>query len=329
MIKKFFVKNYKILTGIILGMALTSTTVYAAYCVWAKDVGFASNTGLASTNVQDAIDELNSKTNTCQPPAPAVTSVCKRATTLHSETCQNATCTSGGETYSNGETITYGSLGTAGVLATGDAFDCDVNADGTFDPNTERFYYLTDLDYDNEWGVLIYYSNTSQPGILINSNTIPSSYGDSTSPNYASGQLPKASDWPNVSIYENHYGPSCKYIKTRSGSMRGCEDFSGKAARLASLGEVRSACNIVSSSQYERNSNETSIENLSGCSFMTENTKYANSSNLLGYWLLGISDVYSSAAAFEGSQLINYRFDKTGPYGVRPVIEVAKSDIDY
>lgn len=56
--KKFIIRNYLFLFGIIIGMILTTTVAYAAICVWAKDVGFTSSQEISSTNVQDAIDEL-------------------------------------------------------------------------------------------------------------------------------------------------------------------------------------------------------------------------------------------------------------------------------
>ena len=75
--------------------------------------------------------------------------ICQRATVLHTEKCLGSYC-SGMGYKPNGSmgssTITYGSLGTASVLTSGDAFDCDVNGDGIYDAETERFYYVTDLD---------------------------------------------------------------------------------------------------------------------------------------------------------------------------------------
>ena len=91
--------------------------------------------------------------------------ICKRATTLHTEICNQANtsdyCSGGG--YATGDTVTYGNLGTSGTLTSGDAFDCDVNGDGTFDPTTERFYYVSDKDADSssDYATLIYYNNVS------------------------------------------------------------------------------------------------------------------------------------------------------------------------
>ena len=48
--------------------------------------------------------------------------LCKRATTLHSGTVGSTT-------------VNFGQIGTTGTLASGDAFDCDVNGDGVVDDN--------------------------------------------------------------------------------------------------------------------------------------------------------------------------------------------------
>lgn len=48
-----------IIQGIIIGIILMSTTVYAAVCIHqASDVGYSSSNDLTSTNVQDALNEL-------------------------------------------------------------------------------------------------------------------------------------------------------------------------------------------------------------------------------------------------------------------------------
>ena len=46
----------------------------------------------------------------------------------------------------NKKIIEYGNLGKSGDdPISGDAFDCDVNGDGIYDSETERFYYITDF----------------------------------------------------------------------------------------------------------------------------------------------------------------------------------------
>ena len=83
--------------------------------------------------------------------------ICKRATALNTETCNNSGCRNAG--IATGTTITYGSLGTEGQLSPGDAFDCDLTGDGNYN---ERFYYISDyfdtysLSFDSSTAVLIY-----------------------------------------------------------------------------------------------------------------------------------------------------------------------------
>ena len=93
--------------------------------------------------------------------------ICKRATTLHTEKCTQTDgsmfCSGAGYTTSGSKgtnTITYGNLGTTGSLNSGDAFDCDVNGDGEYNSDTERFYYVSDYyntsakSFENDTAVL-------------------------------------------------------------------------------------------------------------------------------------------------------------------------------
>ena len=58
-ISKFIKNNYKFLIGVIVGLLLPGTGVYAANTIYSKNVTYDnSNSGLSSVNVQDALDEL-------------------------------------------------------------------------------------------------------------------------------------------------------------------------------------------------------------------------------------------------------------------------------
>ena len=58
-------QNAKIITAFILGAILTGGTVYAATVLPSSQVGYDNSTsGLAATDVQGALDELNTKANT-------------------------------------------------------------------------------------------------------------------------------------------------------------------------------------------------------------------------------------------------------------------------
>ena len=57
-------QNYKILIGLLLGILISATGVYAATIGASKDVYYNNTTSkLSSTNVQDALDEVYTKTN--------------------------------------------------------------------------------------------------------------------------------------------------------------------------------------------------------------------------------------------------------------------------
>lgn len=84
--------------------------------------------------------------------------ICKAATTLHEVTCTNGGC----KTVDNkqDEQIVYGQLPDQGSPKVGDAYDCDVNNDGTFDAEHERFYYLSG---NATTASLIFYSGYQGP----------------------------------------------------------------------------------------------------------------------------------------------------------------------
>ena len=118
------------------------------------------------------------------------TFACKFATELHEEACKNSSsggCANNGG-YRTNDTISYGSLASEDSPKAGDAFDCDVNFDGVYDPATERFYYLHTLDGK---AVMFYYDNLVQ--------------ADKEYPD-ALGYLPTTSTWsnPDLTTYDNN-----------------------------------------------------------------------------------------------------------------------------
>lgn len=61
-VKKIIKNNVKVLVGIIIGTMVTGTGVYAATVINASDVSYSNaSSGMTSTNVQGAIEELNTK----------------------------------------------------------------------------------------------------------------------------------------------------------------------------------------------------------------------------------------------------------------------------
>ena len=159
-------------------------------------------------------DTLKFDGNSISKDEPKGKIICKRATTLHTEKCTQTDgsmfCSGAGYTASGSKgtsTITYGNLGTKGSLNSGDAFDCDVNGDGEYNSDTERFYYVSDYYnastklFESDTAVLIYYNNVN----LGNPNNNTKSSYDSSGENWhgprtAIEQLPTTSQWNNVSL---------------------------------------------------------------------------------------------------------------------------------
>lgn len=270
--------------------------------------------------------------------------VCKRAKKLHTATCtawiqpDNYTASTvpiegcrryenGEPLYEFGETITYGNLGTPGEYNIGDAFDCDVNNDGVFDDETERFYLLRKFEkgYTSTLS-LIYYSNVSngEPNntqtYLYNENKSDTEY---LGPQTALKQLPSSSQWTNRWLDFLTYERLTNQFKRDTDKII---NYGDKKARLLKMEDIDECLN--NSKVVKKN-----------CAFLLENTTYSNI-NLdiaTGYWMenvyYSVRDDYSFAYALTAGgsgedisyQLVNNTYLK---FGVRPVIEIFESHIE-
>ena len=233
--------------------------------------------------------------------------VCKKATTLHTI---------------NG--ITYGTVPDK-ELKSGDAFDCDVNGDGEYNPDIERFYYVTDIDDDT--AVLIYYNNVSN-GKPSNSTTYAydSSGKNNNGPVTAIEELPSTSEWRNVSLTSNERSIVTENgtNSTTGGPLPDSFSYAGKAARLLTIQEVRKATGI-------RNIPTWQVGELDNFNYLLENTKYSNASiGNNGYWLENARSDISTYAwhVYGATRLVNDN-PVDNAIGVRPAIEVPKSNIEY
>ena len=325
--------------GFIVGAVIFgSLGVYAATVITASSIGYSDNSSLGATNVQDAIDKLNTKATTkikeaeakCPEGKVCKDVVCKRATTLHTEICSNDDssyyCQADG--YKLNDTITYGNLGTRGILTSGDAFDCDVNGDGIYDSETERFYYVSTMTNgvttDTNTAVLIYYNNVSG-GVASNSTTFAYDVnGDAytNGPITAKGQLPTTSQWKNVSLIN-----VTRDITDDKGTLRKLGfNYETYAARLLTYQEVYSGC-------FDETTSIVSTKGLSSkCKYLMENTKYSSTNLTYGEWLESPETLSSRYAWFVRVyyRSINSNYDgDPSTLGVRPAIEVLKSNISY
>ena len=159
-------------------------------------------------------DTLKFDGNSISKDEPKGKIICKRATTLHTEKCTQTDsqyfCSGAGYTASGSKgtnKITYGNLGTNGVLTSGDAFDCDVNGDGEYNPGTERFYYVSDYyntstkKFESDTAVLIYFNNVNSGNPSTDSTYAYDSSGDNWhGPRTLIAQLPTKNHGGNVGL---------------------------------------------------------------------------------------------------------------------------------
>ena len=128
---------------LVVALSVSIPLVFAATSYSSSNVVTDNTSTKWSIYLQDAINDINyfcsvncPTGKTCKNNTPK----CQRATTLHTETCINSS-TSGycqADGYALNDTITYGNeTTTTGVLTVGDAIDCDINGDGTFDATSE------------------------------------------------------------------------------------------------------------------------------------------------------------------------------------------------
>ena len=136
--------------------------------------------------------------------------VCKIATELHEEAC-NQTDSNGckGTSFPN-NTITYGSLVNNTTLTAGNAFNCDIDYDGAFDEETERFYYF---GTENGNAKFVYYKSMQETSAI---------YTD------ALALLPTSSDpgWdnPNLVTFSGDYNGSVARFMTYPEALALCDN---------------------------------------------------------------------------------------------------------
>ena len=264
--------------------------------------------------------------------------ICKRATTLHTEKCSGFFCQTDG--YELNGTITYGNLGAKGILTSGDAFDCDVNGDGVYDSATERFYYVSDMTNgvtkDSNIAVLIYYSNVSG-GVASNSSVYE--YDESgkgnNGPVTAIKQLPTTEQWKNVSLTNETRAITNENGKnsTLAGNITTTFSYSGYASRLLTVQEAGAGCGFTSGNYFTG-------ELINECRYLAENTIYSlgiseSGLNVYGLWLESLISSGSGVGLVLTTNqdkclsLTGYTVNGLSYFGVRPAIEVAKENIEY
>ena len=264
--------------------------------------------------------------------------VCKKATTLHTETCDrtnNYGCIAKG--YTNGATITYGhtdsSKLTNGQLTNGQsggyALDCDVSGNGDY----ERFYYVSDLytgtidgvdQFDSDYAVLIYHKNIGTAGAKYN-GVEENWHGPVT----LLSSLPTRSTWTNENI---GLKSNSRTIYTETGTTPITDEshnienpfvYTDRVGRLLTTHEIDKA--------VESTTRETP-GSLDNAEYLMEDSAYSKTSGCSGgtcnYWLETPYESYSNIAWFVNGYLRDVDYDSVvSPRGVRPAVEILKSSI--
>ncbi len=346
---------------LIVGMLIK---VYADYLYSSNEVYYENNSStLTSTDLQSAIEELDSKCETriaasqeCPEGYKCTekTYICKRATTLHTETCNNGSSSNKNFCYANGyysggskntTTVTYGNTSvTSGTLTSGDAFDCDVNGNGQIDTDangksTERFYYVSDYydtqskTFNSDYAVLIYYSDVDS-GVASPGTTraYDSSGYNYYGPRTAITHLPTTSQWSNISLYKTSRAILAEYqsthdaTSTSGGTLPTAFSYSGYAARLLTAQELMNGCGLTQVGSF-------TTGELYNCEYLMENTKFTTSSySSYGPWLETPRSVASNLVWFVTSDrryVYGNDANDASYSGVRPAIEILKTQVSY
>ncbi|MBR2833340.1 MAG: InlB B-repeat-containing protein [Bacilli bacterium] len=290
--------------------------------------------------------------------------ICKRGKTLHSETCDRSAggCYDVGYSLDGSKETTkimYGALGNSGVLNTGDAFTCDVNGDGVFDENNERFYYVSDYfntennSFENDKAVLIYYKNTKVPyhaaaGTYNNDThyTIdldPSNGGEIYYP--INGiEYYKVEGLYNYTRIANVYANKGLYLALSDApitwntylineerSILRADGYSVNRktymenSRFLTLQELNRGCNL----SIGLNGGDSSSGALDNCEFLLEKTAYASTSERNTYWLETYNNAKSAVYQVNGADRSSVAVNgKTGVGAMRPAIEMYKSNME-
>ena len=222
--------------------------------------------------------------------------VCMKAKsgTLHTETCSSGGgCLEHG--YSTGDTITYGNIPGNGNPAVGDAYDCDVNNDGVYNPTTERFYFVRKTTGDEDKAILVHYTSFDE-----------------------NGQMDSSASRGNYSYdLGKTYLPSLTFPQGNAWSNPNLTNFGGKTSRYINHDDLISACGgtvIYDDASY-----------LSTCQFFLENSRYQSGMlGRLGIWVDKENDtlyrINTQAAEIENPD--------NNANTVRPVIEVSTGKLE-
>ena len=315
------------ITFIIAAIIFTVIGVVAATSISSAQVTY---TGNSQSTVEGALDNLYTNY------ASKVHKKCIRAKTLHiarfSSTNQTMARYFGASSPSY--TVPIGNLGTSGELNYGDAFDCDVNGDSIYDSIGERFYYVgraSNFGYYNYSNVAVLIAANNFNGNTIDNSTHvkfrsrTSNYCDADA---AAARLP---NWSNVKRESNSiiFTSACTCIDRSCCGRETCHGYNN-STRFPHAENV----DTFSCVKYNGTAggNFYTYPSLA-CLVLYENTKFFDSTyGTNGYWINMVSSSDTTKPLYLDA--VNYNLHEGDPddanvAGVRPIIEVLKTDMEY
>ena len=223
--------------------------------------------------------------------------VCRKATSLHTTECTATSCQNAGY-KTNGSKgtniVTFGSIAHVNLVG-GNAYDCDVNGDGVYDEDTERFYYLT---------------TKGENAVLISHTNYEGEDGQATANNFtypiALTKLPtKTTDqWKNVRVtFTNPVDSSDENIY---------------AARFATYDELKAATGKT---------DLTAVGSLDDYPYLMENTTFVGTGRT-GIWLESFPSEGQYYRIQSGATNRQVTTNNTTSNVARPVIEVPLEFMD-
>ena len=295
-----------------------------------KDISDTDLAGLATADVTKTMTFSMTYVQADNTAAVRNKMVCKKAETLHTETCSRTNsngCIAKG--YTNGATITYGHTN-GSTLTSGYALDCDVSGNGDY----ERFYYVSDLytgtidgvdQFDSDYAVLIYHKNIGTSGVRYYSeNSVRENWHG---PVTLLSSLPTRSTWANENLGLKNTSRTI-YTETGTTSTSGgtIENpfvYTDRVGRLLTTHEIDKAVGSTS---------RTTTGYLDNAEYLMEDTYYSKDSGFSGgtgyYWLETphasnalIGWIVDGGYRSVSSSYVNYI------RGVRPAVEIKKTDI--
>ena len=315
--KLFFKKNIKLLMAFILGVAVTSSIVYATI-LDSKDVNYDNTkSGIEATNVQDAVDELYDKSQNSKKCPDGY--ICKENPIVKAYTYNSTSCITGEE--ESCETTNCYKNKTAGSCPAGTIIKYKVN------DSEEKYFHVLHDDGD---------TITMQQRENTTSNYVWNSDGNSEGPLTILPILEnETSGWSNVNDITYTAGTDTLYQNAYTGCIASSTGDKLSCTRNTyTLGKRTAKARMITGQETAalgcRYATEKSCPNWMN-NYTYNATSYGGTNNnnwTYGYWTMSAHSNYYDyvwmvifQGGIQGSPI--YKLTN-GSFGARAVVEINK-----